>query len=82
MRSGMEGLFFSFPKSYLVNCPLAFFFDGNSGTFTRQWRGGYQVGATPRELILRTSSALKGRRFPAPFQGASIYLGTQGVALG
>jgi hypothetical protein len=82
MRSGMEGLFFSFPKSYLVICLLAFFFVGNSRPFTRQRRGGYQPGATPLELILPTSSALKGRRFLAPFQGASIYPETQGVALG
>jgi hypothetical protein len=54
----------------------------NSATLTRQGRGACQPGATPRDRVRGTSSALKGRRIPAPFQGAPIDSETQGVALG
>src|SRR5467141_1059855 len=55
---------------------------GTQATLTRQRRGACQPGATPRERVRGTSSALKGRRIPAPLQGAPIDSETQGVALG
>jgi hypothetical protein len=48
----------------------------------RQRRGAWQPGATRRERVRGTSSALQGRRIPAPLQGAPIDSETQGVALG
>src|SRR6267378_4359366 len=55
---------------------------GTQATLTRQRRGACQPGATPRERVRGTSSALQGRRIPAPLQGAPIDSETQGVALG
>src|ERR1700730_400025 len=49
---------------------------------TRQGRGACQPGATPREGVRGTSSALHGRRIPAPLRGALLDSETQGVALG
>jgi|SRR5665213_2103012 len=51
---------------------------------SRQRREGRQPGATPRESWLAAISALKGRRSPAPLQGANHLprAETQGVALG
>ncbi|MGD0907499.1 MAG: hypothetical protein ABSA96_07945 [Candidatus Acidiferrales bacterium] len=57
----------------------------NTATETRERRGGYQPGETPRGIAHQPSaSALKGRTGPAPLQGAkqSVVAGTQGVALG
>jgi hypothetical protein len=53
-------------------------------TVSRRQRGGCQPGATPRGPWPTTVSALKGRKGPAPFQGApeSNPCQTQGVALG
>jgi hypothetical protein len=54
----------------------------NASTLSRQGRGVCQPGATPREHVRGTSSALQGRRIPAPLQGAPLDSETQGVALG
>jgi len=55
----------------------------SNDALSRQRRGGNQPGATPRVRRLASPSALKGRRIPAPFQGAlhSFAPATQGVAL-
>src|SRR6266481_4678590 len=49
---------------------------------TRQQREACQPGATSPERVRGTTSALKGRRIPAPLRGAPIDSETQGVALG
>jgi hypothetical protein len=57
----------------------------NSAILSRQRRGGYQPGATPRvsfPVVIVHPEGAKG--LPAPLQGApqSIHSETQGVALG
>ena len=65
-----------------MNRSAIVFRDENSAATTRQRRVGCQPGATPRGSVPRTCTALKGRRNPAPFQGAPFDSQTQGVALG
>ena len=69
-------------RSYPINRLVEFFSTQELGHDDAPTARSMPAGATPLERVRGTSSALQGRRIPAPLQGAPIDSETQGVALG